>query len=711
MSFAGRVRGALRRRWLRLYYERMYAQAPVSDLYAALQPDPGVDLLSPDGFQELWRRHMSSTPSALWTVAPPASDADIERARRGECHVLNRTFRITPRTDWHVEPFHGIPWPKVQVESFPYSVPGADLVLLWHLNRMTFVCDRVAAYRATRDEDLAEGTFALMDAWAGANPYLVGANWISPMETGLRLVYWSMALAGVADAPVPDAARCERVLRSVIRQAEFLASHFSRWPVPNNHLIGEAALLSAFAAYWPEFRRAGEWTAQAEEILVEEARRQVLADGFQFENSVNYHLVVLDYFLMYLHARVLRGETPSEIILSKTRAMLDAALTLVSPAGRMPMIGDDSMPHLLVLSGFMGSPGRFRDSISGEALLRPEHARLFTTTDWGRDLLALNAPVTRTRRFHEAGMDVVRDAHRHLVFTHGPQHHHPFASGHLHADAASFELELDGVPLIVDSGTYLYGIDEELRRHMRGARAHNTLLIDGVEPMHATGTFQWEAIATGQALAFGAVGGVLATGCRRRLAGREGAGVDHIRGLVCINSTVIVVDTVTPRETHEEYSAELYFHTRTAPRSAVLEGKHVRLTDAAAFVRVFEVVGEPVAGIDVIDNGTDHASWFSESYGEVSTGTTIRVRVGVPRAVTTVSVFRTPDVSVRRMPAREGHIRCAIDGGHARHIVYMQLDPFQVRVGGRAVTGAVTPSPQDTARAADELGWLDEIDA
>lgn len=714
MSLLQRISGALHRRRERFYYEVIRPQMPVSELYAELAPGLDVDLLAPDGFARLWSARAAATPGALWSVMPAATPDAIERARRGECRLLMRTIRVTPRTEWHLEPFHEIPWPRVHVDSCPYTVPGADIVILWHLNRMECLEDHAAAYRATGDERFAANVAALMDSWVQANPYQVGANWISPMESGIRLFAWSTALAGIAGAPVPSNETCERILRSVLRQAEFLSSHFSRWAIPNNHLVGEAATLAAFATYWPVLKQSGAWMTQAEATLVDEAKRQVLKDGFQFENSVNYHLVTLDFFLVYLHAKLLRGETPPALILEKTRAMAEAALALVAPSGRMPMIGDDSMPRLIVLGGTMGSPGPVDGAVAFEDFLRSEHARLFATTAWGRELLALHLPVTYARRFEEAGIDVARTPDAHLVFTHGPQHRRPISHGHLHADAGSFELELDGGPLFVDSGTYLYGFDPGLRRHMRGARAHNTVIIDGVEPMNPTAAFAWDSIATAEPLGFGVVDDVVASGCRRHLPGSEGAGVDHTRVFVRVGPTVIIVDMLNPRAgvVSTTHTAAFHFHTTVAPGVAVAEGHQVRLTDAARFVRVFEVLDEPRAQVDLFADAADPVALVSPAYGERSTGTTIRVSVPVRDSVTLVSVLRSPEASVTRVPARAGQIACAIDEGHTRRILGVRLDPFGVFVGGRAIVGATAPSPPHTpARATGSLEWLDEIDA
>jgi hypothetical protein len=710
MKLRTRIAGAARRRCRRLYYERFRPELSLADLYAELDGAVGIDLTAPDGFQRLWRAHCERTPAGLWAVMPPAAPDVVERARRSEARVLERRVTVTPETDWSRDPFHAVPWPMVHVDSFPYSIPGADLVLLWHLNRMGFLVEDTAAWRATGDPAVAERVPALMESWARANPYLVGANWISPMETGLRLAAWSFALAGMTDAPDPSPGRCETILRSVVRQARFLSTHFSGWAIPNNHLIGEASLLYSFSVYWPVFRRTTEWRDMAESTLVVEARRQVLADGFHFENSVNYHLVVLDYFLVYLHAKLLAGETPHPVILEKTRSLAGAALALAAPSGRMPMIGDDSMPHFVILGGIMGSPGPVSGHAVFEDMLRIEHARLFTTTPWGRELLSLRCPETHTRRFEEAGIDIARGGHGHVVFTHGPQHRRTFSHGHLHADAGSFELELAGTPVIIDPGTYLYG-DPDVRSHMRGARAHNTVIIDGIDPMRPSGTFGWQSIAAGEALAFGAVDDVTAAGCRRRLPGREGAEFDHVRALVRVGSTLIVADALSPRAGADggAHDAELYFHTTVPSGAAAVDGLHVRLADAARFVRVFEVLDEPAALIEVLDRPDDLASMYSTVYGERSTGATIRVRVPLTRPTVVLTVLRDPATGVRRAHTRTGFVACVIEQAHRRHVVGIRLDPFAVHVGGRAIAAAPGAMPE-SHRDSNSLAWLDELD-
>ncbi|HKW13815.1 MAG TPA: hypothetical protein VJS69_04955, partial [Candidatus Krumholzibacteria bacterium] len=196
--------------------------------------------------------------------------------------------------------------------------------------------------------------------------------------------------------------------------------------------------------------------------------------------------------------------------------------------------------------------------------------------------------------------------------------------------------------------------------------------------------------------------------------GLHGPGVDHTRTLVRVGSTVIIVDTLQPREAvaRTAYTATLYFHTPVAPGIAVAEGSQVRLTDAARFVRVFEVLDEPRAEVDLIDNPGDLAAGYAPGYGELVTGTTIRVTIPVQEMLALVCVVRSPEVSVTMTRSRVGEIGCAITENHVRRLVSLRLDPFGVFVGGRAIVGAsATTRSRTSANANDSLEWLDEIDA
>jgi hypothetical protein len=61
----------------------------------------------------------------------------------------------------------------------------------------------------------------------------------------------------------------------------------------------------------------------------------------------------------------------------------------------------------------------------------------------------------------------------------------------------SYELSIDGVPLIVDSGTYAYTFDVDARNGFRSTRAHNTIAVDDAEihPIDPTRVFELRPFA------------------------------------------------------------------------------------------------------------------------------------------------------------------------------------------------------------------------
>jgi hypothetical protein len=65
----------------------------------------------------------------------------------------------------------------------------------------------------------------------------------------------------------------------------------------------------------------------------------------------------------------------------------------------------------------------------------------------------------------------------------------PEQPGHAHCDLGSFELDIRGYPLVVDSGVHGYGGDR-FREYARSTRAHNTVSICGREQSEMWSTFR-----------------------------------------------------------------------------------------------------------------------------------------------------------------------------------------------------------------------------
>jgi len=85
------------------------------------------------------------------------------------------------------------------------------------------------------------------------------------------------------------------------------------------------------------------------------------------------------------------------------------------------------------------------------------------------------------RLFPQAGLAVVHSPRQdYLLVTNGIVGTNGFGN-HKHNDQLSFEYHRQGIPLIVDPGSFVYTSDGTARNRFRSTASHNTLSVDGVE--------------------------------------------------------------------------------------------------------------------------------------------------------------------------------------------------------------------------------------
>src|SRR5581483_7488474 len=149
----------------------------------------------------------------------------------------------------------------------------------------------------------------------------------------------------------------------------------------------------------------------------------------------------------------------------------DFIYSLADRKGRIPAIGDDDEGRVLA---FVPSHETYAFEVA-------------------RRIKAPHVPMGLSV-FRDGGYSIFRDRRWHAVFDHGPLGYLSIAA-HGHADALSVIVSLDGQPLLVDPGTYLYHSGGGERDWFRGTPAHNTLNIAGESQSLISGPFNWSAKA------------------------------------------------------------------------------------------------------------------------------------------------------------------------------------------------------------------------
>jgi Heparinase II/III-like protein/Heparinase II/III N-terminus len=453
----------------------------------------------------------------------PASAVDAcqraERILAGDYDLLGyrglRFDHAAGAIDWHVDPVHNRRAVTEFWTSVPYLDPACgDHKIIWELNRHQHWAALGRAFWLTGDMRYRERSIAECVSWLEANPPLLGINWASMLELGLRSVSWIWALhfllRGAHEDEVPWIVDLLLALDRQLRQIEHNLSYYFS---PNTHLLGEALALYVSGRVLPELAASDRRQTMGRRLLIEEIARQVLPDGGHCERSTHYHRYALDFYNLALAVAIATGDPASAAFEDAVTRLARAARVLADDEGRLPRIGDDDGGSLFPMAG--RPTDDIRDSLAVAAALtkRPElqigsvpeeafwmlgHPALVPALSSLRQNGAARESATlHSTALPDTGYYVSRSARGdHLVVDGGA---HGFRNGgHAHADALSMTLTVRGTPLLIDAGTGCYTIDPARRNLMRSTALHNTLVVDGRPQSIPEGPFSWSTRAEGR---------------------------------------------------------------------------------------------------------------------------------------------------------------------------------------------------------------------
>jgi len=398
--------------------------------------------------------------------------------------------------DWRLDPVRGLRFPHGfrHVDwNLDAMRPGtADVKLPWELGRCQHWIVLAQAWLLTGDERFWREIFAQRADFDDANPPGYGVQWTCTMDVGLRAANWALALELIGDCDAGES-DWQAAYDSLYRHALFIRGNLEdKYEVTSNHFLSNIVGLFYAARALGDAPGAAEWMAFCRDALEREMDVQVLADGADFESSVHYHRLVTELFLGGARVAATAGAPLSARFRERLRAMVDFHLAVLRPDGRMPVIGDADDGRLHVFTDY-GSwdpqDGLHLLGAAAAVLDAPElldcagDAGQWEAFWWGGrsdaagPASALPSVVTL---FEDAGIAVARTPHAYLAITNGRVGTRGFGN-HKHNELLSFEYHLDGVPLVVDPGSFVYTSDPEARNRFRSTASHSTLQVDDIE--------------------------------------------------------------------------------------------------------------------------------------------------------------------------------------------------------------------------------------
>lgn len=583
----------------------------------------------------------------------------------GEFEALGVRWPIRPPEDlfpadlWRLDPVTGGLWPGADRFTtdidFRRQLDRGSIKYVWEINRLQFLQPLAAGYALERDRRVLEAIEAAIVSWYDANPPFRGINWASGIELGMRAL--SLIVISTLCGEALSGEVKSRIGSILAATFYWLDRYPSRFSSANNHLICEELGLFLIGKLVPGLPLAGPVAARARTMLESQAQAQILSDGVGAEQSPTYAAITVECLLTAALLARTTGEPFDAKFDRRLEQFAEWIAWLALPSGEAPAIGDDDEGRVWNTLGPRESG--YPASVAGAVCGYLGRRALAPLSHWPelRDVVfgaphASEPPPQGVRTFEQGGYTVVRERRAgcelHLVMDHGPLGYLSIAA-HGHADANAVTLAVDGTPVLVDPGTYIYHAMHDWRTWFRGTRAHNTLVVDGCDQSLMAGPFMWSHKANASLIQAtpGPDWSIVAShdGYRRRF------GVEHRRSVAATEEGLRIVDTLVPAPCREP--VEVVFQFAPTLEVRLQDGEVVVLDRGRALMSLaFDQPGEVAlnAGGDGYDGG-----WASLRFGQRTPAPRLSWRGRLPESglATRITLFAESTPRAGRESAEE----------------------------------------------------------
>ena len=439
-------------------------------------------------FPGLAGRVLAASPAQRLAVATAAAETLAGRYTALGCQWPEREpVSLFPPNLWRLDPITQSLWPGSETYAFDidFRRDGArgDIKYVWEINRLQVLPVLAAHHLLESDQTSLSAIEAALGSWHEANPPFGGVGWASGIEVALRAISTILVLDMVGDR-LSETSR--RQAGQILSASAFWLPRFpSRFSSANNHLVAE------LAGEYLIGRALGHNADRPWRQLLSELDKQILPDGSGAEQTPTYAAFTAELVLLSALAAREAGMPLPQPATARLAEFADFIAWLGQNAefgdndeGRVVTLAreqDYSLSVASAIAGFQGTPSRV------------EPADDFRSLVFGIPPAPLPPPAG-LRCFAAGGLTVWRGEiggrQVGLRFDHGPLGYLSIAA-HGHADALSITLDIDGRPILVDPGTYLYGSGGAWRTWFRSTPAHNTLNIEGQSQSTMSGAFNW----------------------------------------------------------------------------------------------------------------------------------------------------------------------------------------------------------------------------
>lgn len=473
----------------------------ISDRYLAPRRfSQSLDLGKASTFPQLPRPEQA--PEAL----KAALQRETEEILRGEWIAFGYLkLQVEDPPRWHKDYFAGVDMATTKPAlKLHHRLEGkADIKFIWEPSRWYSLVRLAQAAYILKNEKAADACIRWLEDWAETNPPYFGWNWVSALETGIRLIQlaWIDALLRPAlgeSRNNPGSASGNDLLRSRLAKVcgRLLPSHLwytwrdrSFGSSANNHLIGELSGLIAAVARWPESARWAVPLQTLQRCWEREVLTQFASDGGNREQALNYHLFSWEFCWQARLALLAAGRTVSPEVEERLRAAA-AYFVAIQMKDEQWDYGDSD--SAFVTPFFLQWPKAASEWLQWFQDPADSPSIRYWLGEPPKPLRS-SGVVTLAGHWHvypESGFAVYRSGDWFLRWDLSPLGYLATA-GHGHCDALHLSIWYKGQALVIDPGTGAYHADRPLRDYLASWEAHNGPHPTDLNFPERRGAFLW----------------------------------------------------------------------------------------------------------------------------------------------------------------------------------------------------------------------------
>jgi len=403
--------------------------------------------------------------------------------------------------------------PNIKLDEY-----NPDIKVPWELSRFQHIFVLGRAYQINQNNRYTSTFQNQISDWIKQNPYMLGVNWVCPMDVAIRAINWIWGFYFFKnDNNIPDEFWI-KFINTLHMHLHYLEFNWETSDKPNNHyvsdLVGYLYLCEFFKiknthvnnAYTSNtsIDKKKNWCVKK---ILEQFFHQIQPDGTCYEGTTGYHRLDTELFLHFKlicntkenitsdyqtnQNKTGQAGLPAEF-LSRFDKMIEFLQACTDESGKGSP-GTNSSGHFVTIGD--NDSGKILTGIEIPSTKKPRAANeksvIYNYPDFGiviidflRNLESLKGALVVSLSNHRPkgdgpgyAKDLIKtcpDGARFHVTFRLPKFNQNQPTGHFHYDQLAVTLSINGTPILIDPGSYVYTANGTWRNLMRSPQSHNT---------------------------------------------------------------------------------------------------------------------------------------------------------------------------------------------------------------------------------------------